>query len=247
MNFKIEDLSNTENALIKNAQQEYGIIYDNANNAVSLMWDFIKVVKSDGWIFISFLSQVQKFLTLALLSTVRMHDVQTNMLLRQALESAVLAGYSLTNSDLESFGYIDSNGITHENKNAKENAYKWIQNSYPIHSKKIRSFKDAINSISAHSNIINTTSNFEFNEGEMNVMFFDKPHVIITKQRLWWIANISFGVLDLFVRVVQDFPLIKFVETLPNDMKKLGVENEQVKQELTKNEAFAKWLTKETQ
>ena len=76
-------------------------------------------------------------------------------------------------------------------------------------------------------------------------MFFDKPHVIITKQRLWWIANISFGVLDLFVRVVQDFPLIKFVDILPNDMKKLGIENEQIKTELTKNEAFAKWITSE--
>lgn len=241
--FKIEYLSLTENKLVINAQRQYGHIFDNARNLVSLIWNFPKEVKREGWIFISFLSQVQKFLTLSLLSTIRMHDVQTNMMLRQVLESGVLACYALYNTKLESFGYINnSTGLVHENTKATETAYKWLENNYKTYSDKIKYMKGKINELFAHSNMINTTNNFEFKDSEMTVLFFDKPHDIITQQRLWWIANISFGLLDLFSKLINDFPLIKLGDDFTTEMQVLGAENERIKQELMNEPRFAKWL-----
>jgi hypothetical protein len=232
VNFRIEDLSNAENEIVKKAHENYGAVFDNANDLVSLTWEFPSEVDPEAWIFISFLSQVQKSLSLALLSAIRKHDVQTGMMLRYALESAVLACYALCNPHMDKFVRIDSDGVAQPKEEVlKKDAYKWIEKKYKTYSDKIKYMKGVINKSLAHANIILTTSNFDFLEPEMKVSIFDKDDELITKQRLWWIANISFGLLDLFSKVIHDFPLVKLADDFATRMKESYAENNRIKQE----------------
>lgn len=242
MDFKLEELSNAENELIKKAQLNYTYMFDNANNAVTFTWNFLSKVKPEAWIFVSFLSQVQKGLVLGLLSTLRKHEVQGFMMLRHVLESAVLACYGLYKPDLAEFGHIDSEGCAQVDEKAKDKAYKWIENNYSSFSKTIKFMKDTINKAFAHSSILLTPNTFEFEDNAMRVTFFDKDDDLMLRQRLWWIANIAIGLLNLFSEVIHDYPLVELVDGFADKMRALAIENERIKKELMQDPRFARWL-----
>jgi hypothetical protein len=104
-------IAEDEYNLIQNAPQKYGKYYENAKDFVFLSWNFSKKFNKNAWVFIAFVSQIRKSLTLALLSALRKHDTQTCVMLRFVLEFAVLACYSLENKDEETFGKIKSDGF----------------------------------------------------------------------------------------------------------------------------------------
>ncbi len=120
MNFEIFQLSEQEDVLIKEAAQKYGDTFQNAHDLVFLTGSFISNIESDGYVFSLFIIQVQKSLTLALLSCLRNHDVQFHMMLRYALESAVLAGYALHNTNFDDFACKDSDGSLYPKKKQKK-------------------------------------------------------------------------------------------------------------------------------
>ena len=68
MKHSLIEISEEENKLVTDAKNKYGKVYENAENLVFLLWDFLKSTEADAWIFVSFLSQVQKFAVLSLLS-----------------------------------------------------------------------------------------------------------------------------------------------------------------------------------
>lgn len=228
---EIKDLSETENEMVKKAYENYGNVFDNANKSVLLIWSFFSDVKPEAFIFISFLSQVRTSLSLALLSTVRRHDVQTHMMLRNALESAVLACYALYKTNWREFGNIDDIGCLQTNDNVLNNAYKWLGDKYKDFSDGIKSFKDIINELFAHANLAPAICNVNFSELKGETLFFDKEGILINN-RLWVIANISCGLLDLFRKVIQEFPLVTLIDNFEPKMRELGTENERIKKEL---------------
>ena len=73
-------------------------------------------------------------------------------------------------------------------------------------------------------------------------MFFDNMGKHIIEQRLWWIGNISFGLLDLFKRIIGEYPYAVLMDGFDKELEELGGENETIKKELMKNERFARWL-----
>lgn len=236
MNFKIEDLSAAENELIQKAHEDFGIIFDNANGLVSAIWHFTSSgdIKK-AWIFISFLSNIQKSLTLSLLSTIRGHDAQSQMMLRQSLESSVLASYALYETNSDEFGTIDPKGALQMDEKVFDKARKWLEGNYKEYSEKIKFMKDTINTNAAHSNILVAMKNVDFKDITIEASFFDKPDKLITESQLWWIGNISFGLIDLFSKVIHDFPLVKLNDEVIIKVRELGVENEKIKQGLIKN------------
>jgi hypothetical protein len=229
---QIIQLSEQENALIINAPTEYGNIFQNAHDLVYLTGHFISNIKPDGHVFSLFIPQVQKALTLSLLSCLRNHEVQLNMMLRYALESAVLAGYALNNPNLDDFCYTDSRNCLCPKEKAKDAAYKWINNNFPSFSDKIKYMKDSINESFAHANILSTPQNYSLSKTEIRSLFFDIPDALITKKNLWWIANISFGLLDLLSRVIEKHPLVSLANDFPEKMKRYYGENEKIKEQL---------------
>lgn len=244
--FSIEDFSDQENLLIKQAPTKYGEVYTNTNDLLSLLLNFTSgVIDPDAWIFIGFLSQVQKSLLLAFLSTLRQHDVQTLMMLRMALESTVLAAYSLYQTDVNVYGKINPQGFMDINKKTKDKAYKWIDREFGSHSKILKFFKEEINSNSAHANFGLIFNNLDFStETFLTKHLFDdnegdkEHHFIITMQRLWWIGNISFGLLSLFEQVIKKYPLIQLVDDFGQMLAKHGIENDRIKEKLQKHPRF---------
>ena len=241
---QIIQLSEQENALIKNAPVEYWPIFQNAHDLVFLTGYFIYSIKPEGYVFSLFISQVQKALTLSLLSCLRNHEVQLHMMLRYALESGVLAGYALSNPNLDDFCYTDSNNCLYPKEKAKDKAYKWIENQFPSYSEKIKYMKDSINKSFAHANILPTPQNYDFSKEGIKSLFFDISDSLMTKKNLWWIANISFGLLDFLSRVVQKHPLVSFTSGFPEKMKRYGGENEKIKELLTSHPRFKRWMDK---
>ncbi|MDD5772248.1 MAG: hypothetical protein PHX78_02120 [bacterium] len=232
--FQIETAAVLENEQIKKALIEYGCVLVNANDFVGLLWEFVEGYEDKALNFIYFLSQVQKSLTLALLSTLRKHDVQMNLMLRHALESAVLACYGLFEANTNEFGTVNTDGILNPNDKVKDKAYKWLDEKYRSYSEKIKDMKDIINKNSAHPNIAQTLNNCNFAENLRTITFLDEVDILFTKHRLWWIANISYGLLDLFEKVIKDYPIVKLDDGFIRKLEKLYVENEKIKQELIK-------------
>ena len=241
MDHQIIQLSEQENALINNAPAAYGHIFQNAHDLVFLTGHFISNIKPDGHVFSLFIPQVQKALTLSLLSCLRNHEVQLNMMLRYALESAVLAGYALNNPNLDDFCYTDSRNCLCPKEKAKDAAYKWINNNSPSFSEKIKYMKDSINELFAHANILSTPQNYALSKTEIKSLFFDIQDTLITKKNLWWIANISYGLLDFLSRVIEKYPHVSLANDFPGKMKRYYGENEKIKEQLTSNPRFEGW------
>lgn len=172
--YNINEISEIENALLRTAQLEYGKFFDNTNGLVSFSTDFYNEVDISFWLFMGFYAQVHNSLVLALISTLRKHDIQTNMMLRQALESVVLACYSAYNKDEKDFAQKNHEGLLVLDEKVLSKAYKWIETNYKTHYDKIKYMKNKINETSAHANILSVFNNAVFSHNNKIVTsFFD--------------------------------------------------------------------------
>jgi hypothetical protein len=247
--YNLIEISEIENALVKSAAIEYGYYYENANSLVSLASSFFNKVDFDFWIFLSLQSQVQNSLSLALLSTLRRHDVQTNMMLRHALEACVLACYAVHSKNENDFVKQDPNGIVVLDTKVRKKANEWLETNYKSYSDRIKFMKEHINSTSAHANFKNAFINTDFSsQDKILINFFDSSNSdmehfrIMTMQRLWWIGNIAFGTIDLVSKVIYDYKAANLIDNFTSIMKELGAQNKKLMDELKQNPRFAKEL-----
>jgi len=241
--YNIIEISEIENALIKAASVEYGRYYENASSLVSLASDFFNKADFDFWVFLSLLSQVQNSLCLALLSTLRRHDVQTNMMLRHVLEAAVLACYSIHNKNEDNFAKQTSEGLLILNDKVRDKSYKWLESNYKSYSDKIKFMKDKINKTSTHANIMHAFYNTDFSSHRKIVVSIfdgnneDIEHTrVMIMQRLWWIGNIAFGIVDLLSKVISDYKAANLIDNFADIMATLGRQNQMLMEELKQNQ-----------
>src|ERR1035437_2421810 len=97
-----------EHERVINAERRYGNFYVNAYNTTLLLSNIMMWPVTDCEIFIRFLSQLKKYHSLSLISTVRLHRIQAKMDLRYFLESTVNAAYALVHQDTKI--YFDYEG-----------------------------------------------------------------------------------------------------------------------------------------
>jgi len=95
----LDGYSAIEHDRVLAAEQRYGKFYVNAYLTTILLSNIMMWPVTDCEMFIRFLSQVKKYHSLSLLSTVRLHRIQAKMNLRYFLESTVNAAYSLAHQD----------------------------------------------------------------------------------------------------------------------------------------------------
>jgi len=245
MEISLLDLSKHEHSLVENAPSEFGLDYINAHDLVFFTWTFISNVKPEAYVFSLFLSQIQKSLVLCLLSALRDHDVQFHMMLRQTLENASLASYALFETEQNAFCTTDEDDILYEKDKVKKKAYKWLEKNYRDHSDKIKNMKNQINESYAHASILPTPQNLYFNGNTIGNKFFDSHDKLMTKQRLWWVGNIALGILDLFAKIIAEFPIVTLVDDFPQKMGSLYRENNRILNELKSNPRFSRWMDKQ--
>ena len=100
MKFKqrtIPEIIESELLMVQTAPERYGAHYDNAMACSHFLSTFIKSVDKSRTIFAMFLSQVKKYQMLPVFSTVRLHQVQSVLNLRHALEAGAAAAYAIAN------------------------------------------------------------------------------------------------------------------------------------------------------
>jgi hypothetical protein len=99
--------SEEEHARLLAAEDRYGNAFVNAYNVAILLSNLVLWPTRTIDLFFRFYSQVKKYHSLSIVSSVRLHRVQAKMDLRYFLESTVHAGYALAHS--QTTAYFDLN------------------------------------------------------------------------------------------------------------------------------------------
>lgn len=171
----LETYSAEEHAKLLAAEERYGNAYINAYNVTILLSDLVLWPTLPIDLFLRFYSQVKKYHTLSVVSSVRLHRVQAKMNLRYFLESTVHAAYALAQPETTVYFDLEARKLG-DAKKATGQAYRWIEQSFPAHSALIKDMKEEINGETAHANVVNSEHNFGFVPGEraeIHTSYFD--------------------------------------------------------------------------
>ncbi len=180
-----------------------------------------------------FFASVEKHIILGALSSVRLHHVQATLDYRYATEAGCWAAYALAYPDPKKFADRKDDGSLEPTKKLKAEMYGWIETNYPAGNESIKRFKDSINALSTHANIVDAHRQFgEFEKEKIGIEFFDKQehHHVITD--LWTAANLTMGLLDLFYGVNKDHVQLVFQDDFLERIAKLKKENDEIKAEM---------------
>ncbi len=203
----IEEILDSERAMVSDGAARYGRHYKHARNATLYMTLCIESIDADrSHIFGRLISLIKKHELLALLSTLRLHHVQAMMNLRQVFEAGAAAAYCIANPKVEDFVDIDEFGIMDATKELTSKRYKWLDENYAEVSSWIKDQKKLINNQSAHANIISGNRGFRIAaEGKgVSTPFFDLEDETFVKIDLWQISSAAIGLMQLFYKVTGD-------------------------------------------
>jgi hypothetical protein len=159
--------------MVLQASKRYGEYYRHALDASLFLSTFIKTLDEDRFVFGRFHSLAEKHHLLAVFSTVRLHEVQSTMNLRQVLDAGSCAAFAIANPDPNHFVMKDSQGLLNSSQKLTGKIYKWLDEKYPNGSKNVKGIKDLINASTAHANLVFTGSNFKEIDGRISSPFFD--------------------------------------------------------------------------
>jgi hypothetical protein len=159
------DYSAQEHEKLLAAEGCYGNAFVNAYNTMILLSNHIPWPVAPCQLFIRFYSQMKKYHTLSVISSVRLHQVQAKIDLRYFLESTVHAAYTLAHPDTTN--YLDHEKLKiGDARKATDLAHAWIEGTFPDHSAFIKDMKGQINQQTGHAHVVNSVHNFDFVPGE---------------------------------------------------------------------------------
>ena len=181
------------------------------NDIIFFVNGFYEGIKPEAIHFLAFLTQLRGALVLSLLSLLRRHENQSQFMMRLAIESITKAGYALTITDDKEIVNYHEDGTMSEAKSFQKKAYDWIEANYPIHSEKLKDFKDQINFHYSHSNIFNAACDWfpTIGDKEIHSPFFDKEDQLLLDAALWQLANITLFGIDLISKAGASSGVIK--------------------------------------
>ena len=236
----IAEIIETERLLVANAHERYPIYYPHALEASLFLSNFVKSVDADRSVFAMFLSQVKKHHTLALFSTVRLHQIQARMNLRQVLEAGACAAFAIANPGHENFVDTDDQGILDPSQKLAKKRYDWLDAHYSAGSDAIKNMKATINESTAHANLVYTHNNFRFNDrgDSFDAPFFDVEDTHFVKTDLWMIGRVAVILLETFYGVNQSRNVIKLVDDFLPQFTQLSRDNEILHGEMTATERY---------
>ena len=230
---KLQDISDTENQLVKDAPNEYGEYYAHAQFAIDLFHTAIKDSSYEAVFFSMFLATAEKHIVIAALSGIRHHHVQANLDLRYAVESGCWAAYALAHPDPALYAEMKDDETMEPTKALKGKMYQWLEEKYPAGSESLKRFKEGTNKLSTHANIVDAHRNFnEMKRHNISTSFFDTSEEHHIKTDLWAVANLSMGLLDIFYGVNKDFPRFAWRNDFLSHMRILKNENARLKAEM---------------
>lgn len=233
--------------MILTAPDRYGQHYESALAWTMFLTRFVRSIDAEIFIFGAFLSQVKKHHTLALLSAVRLHKVQSMMNLRQVLEAGACAAYAIANPDPKDFVDVDNHGLLDPSKKLTVKRYKWLEQNYRAGSDAIKEMKDQINVSTAHANLLNTYNTFQPDDKAraFAAPFFDFEDEYYVKSDLWLIGKVALTLLDLFYGVNAELNLVKLIDDFEARFSQLAQQSETLRQEMMSTDRYKQTMTQE--
>ncbi len=203
----LELFSAEEHQKLLDSAQKYGNAFINAYNTTILVSNLMMWPVIDCDLFIRFYSQMKKYHTLSVISTVRLHRIQAKMDLRYFLESTANAAFSLAHTKTQNYFDLQNKRIGDAQK-ASLKAYRWLETTYQGHSDFMKDLKATINEQTAHAHVVNSQHNFDLVAGqsaEIITSYFDFEDDEVVKLDLWIAAKAGLHAADLTLQVQKDF------------------------------------------
>jgi hypothetical protein len=235
----IEDLIESERRLAVDAPGRYRKYYIRAAECSVFFSRFAKSIDPDRAVFARLHALAKKHHTLALFSTVRLHQVQSAMNLRQVLEAGA-AAFAIANAEPRHFVEKDRQGLINPSQKLTRKIYAWLDREYGAGSQSIKEIKGLINETMAHANLIYTNNLFEIDDEERVFLtpFFDRVDAHHVKTDLWRIGRVGIVLLDLFYGVNHDRNVIKLVDDFVPRFDGLAEQNRALHAEMTSTERY---------
>ena len=161
----LDVFSAEEHQRLVDAESKYGNAFVNAYNTTILLSNLMMWPVVDCDLFIRFYSQMKKYHTLSVVSTIRLNRIQAKMDLRYFLKSTANAAFSLAHTDTRNYFDLKNNRLGDAQK-ATTKAYKWLETTYSAHSNFMRELKAEFNEQTAHAHVVNSQHNFDFVPGK---------------------------------------------------------------------------------
>jgi hypothetical protein len=229
----LELFSAEEHQRLVDGESKYGNAFVNAYNTTILLSNLMMWPVVDCDLFIRFYSQMKKYHTLSIVSTVRLHRIQAKMDLRYFLESSANAAFSLAHTDTRNYFDLENNRLGDAQK-ATTKAYKWLETTYSAHSNFMRELKADINEQTAHAHVVNSQHNFDFVPGkraEIITSYFDFEDDELVRLDLWVAAKSGLHAIDLILSVQKDYGGF-LPSSHTDDLSQLMADNDAVLHEL---------------
>jgi hypothetical protein len=200
--------SETEHQLLKDAAAKYGAAWANAEDVTLTLSNVVQIPIVPCDAFLRFYSQVKKYHTLSILSTVRLHRVQAKLDLRYCIESVANAAFALAHPDTDNYYDVEKE-VMADAKKASVKAYKWLDEKYPAFSARLKEFKDHVNEETAHAHVINSAHNFDITtDADIVTSFFDFDYELEAKMDLWLAAKAGIEAIALLLAVQKTYGVI---------------------------------------
>lgn len=173
----------------------------------------IKEVKPKVILFMTYKSQVDKAVFLAIASAMRLHSIQSFSILRYAVDSMILSCHVLFYPK-EAFEILSRRDKTgkHDKKNAErltEASYKWLDSSDKKLSDRFKEIKRVVvNPLGSHVSFATTAHNAQIRK-KVWINVFDEPSDKMQRFRMWLIADtLLFYLVFLFSHAEKNGVLI---------------------------------------
>lgn len=238
----IEEMVETEKALVLEGTELFGDFFDHAAEWSLFLHDFIdKVDDLNKFMSLMFVGQIRKHHKLALFSFIRRHHVQGGMNMRQVLEAGAWAAYGMAFSEPEKFSRIDEDGKASCPKKLKEARDKWLNDNFKTKSDEMRTLKKTLNESTAHANAIYSFERLKMKPIEdpgFEFPFFDPLDEYRIKMDLLFVANTAFGLIDLFNAVNNEYKPFVFCSDFLQRFQKLTKEHDRLRAEVSNEPRF---------
>ena len=198
-----EEVVESERSLVQNAEARYGKPYLNARAcSIFLSRSIVTIELSHYETFGRFFSLLKKHHMLALLSTVRLHKVQSMLNLRQVLEAGAAAAFAIANPGMHHFVDVDPSGFLDPSKDLAQERYRWLDRHFPTYFEAIKEKKELINRTTSHANIVSANQSYSVDDKHENIAapFLDIEDAYHEQIDLWLISSIGVELMALFYR-----------------------------------------------